>query len=54
MVSYAILPVDFYLLTKKEMKIVAFISNSPRRVVQRYPIMFVMGPAMKTPTKAPH
>ena len=42
------------ILTKKEMKMVAFISIKAMMVVQRYPRRFVMGPAKNTPTKAPH
>lgn len=41
-------------LTKKEMKMVAFMSTNPNKVVQRYPRTLVIGPAMKTPTNAPH
>ena len=46
--------VEVGLLTKKETKMVAFISIRPTMVVHRYPMRFVMGPAKKTPTKAPH
>jgi hypothetical protein len=40
-------------LAKKEMKMVAFMSMSPIMVVHLYPRRVVMGPAMKTPRKAP-
>jgi hypothetical protein len=39
---------------KKEMKMVAFMRTKANMVVHRYPRTLVIGPVMKTPTKAPH